>query len=419
MKVFKFGGASVKDAESFKNVAEILSVHDTENLYVIVSAMGKTTNHLERLLMAHYSKNESAKDILEDIRSFHYQIAQELLESPQELMEQLNDLFVEIEWVMEDEAHPDYHFEYDQVVSIGELLSTRILSAYLNEIKVKNFWVDARDLIQTNNQYGRAEVNWELSCQRINKFNEEKSSAYSVFVTQGFIGGTSENYTTTLGREGSDFSAAIFSFALDAEEMCIWKDVSGILNADPKIMSDAVVLDKVSYTEAIEMTYYGAKVIHPKTIKPLQNKNIPLYVKSFVEPDLEGTLIHFFEEEIDYPPVYVIEPNQSLIHISTKDFSFIAEKHLSQIFENLAQAGIRINLMRNTAISFTMCVTNDEKRMTQFHKLLSESFDITIRENLQLITVRHFTEASVQRMKEGKNILFEERLNHMIQLVVE
>ncbi len=417
MKVFKFGGASVKDAAAVKNVANILQDYKTEQLVIVVSAMGKMTNALEKVVDAYYNKTGEAQALFEEVKQFHYGIMQGLFEPGDEAFDAVNDTFVEVEWVLEDEPAESYNYIYDQIVSIGEFISTRILADYLNRAGLPANWLDARDVILTNNSYREALVDWQMTEKNALKFVSPMLKKGFV-VTQGFIGGTSENFTTTLGREGSDFTAAIFSYCLNAESMSVWKDVPGILTANPKLFKNVTKLDRLSYREAIEMTYYGAKVIHPKTIKPLQNKNIPLYVKSFVEPAGAGTLISG-ETDTHYPPIIVVESNQTLLHISTRNFSFVAEENLSRIFALLAKHHLKVNMMLNTAISFSVCLTDRPKRIEALVADLQEDFKITKDSELELITIRHYRPEILDKLKVGKLVLLEEYLRGTVQIVVK
>ncbi len=417
MRVFKFGGASVKDAEAVRNVANILQNYKGEQLVIVVSAMGKTTNAMERIVNAYYKKTGEAQARLEEVRQAHYAVLKELFEANDPIFDTVNDTLVEIEWVLEEEPEESYDYIYDQIVSIGEFLSTQIVSAYLNKAELPTTWLDARDVILTDNTYRAAKIQWDATIKNANRV-VTPSLEKGFVLTQGFVGGTSENFTTTLGREGSDFTAAIFSYCLDAESMSVWKDVPGILTANPRIFKNVTKIDHLSYREAIEMTYYGAKVIHPKTIKPLQNKNIPMYVKSFVEPNGEGTLISG-DTEINYPPIIVVEKEQILLHISTRNFSFVAEDNLSVIFAALAKHQLKVNMMQNTAISFSVCLTNRPERIAALIEDLSEDFKITKEENLELITIRHYKSEVVERLKVNKLILLEAYIRDMIQMVVK
>ncbi len=417
MRVYKFGGASVKDADAVKHVGEILSKFGGEDLVVVVSAMGKTTNALEKVVEAYYNKTDDPFKLLEVVKVQHYELIDELFEDGNAIKASVNDLFVEVEWVIEDEVHDSYDYVYDQIVSTGELVSTRIISAYLNEIGYENEWLDIRDIIQTDNTYREGKVDWELTLanaqSKIPTILKNKKRA----VTQGFLGVTSENHTTTLGREGSDYTAAILSYCLDAEGMSIWKDVPGILTADPRRFKNVTKIDRLSYKEAIEMTYYGAKVIHPKTIKPIQNKNIPLFVKSFLDPEGAGTVISG-DLELNYPPVVVVEPNQALLHISTKDFSFVAEDHLGKLFTLFAKHRLKVNMMQNKAISFSVCVKNAPYRINKVMEEMKDEFHVVKDSGIELITVRHHQDALVESLKENKIVLIEDRGKSTIQMVL-
>ncbi len=417
IKVFKFGGASVKDIDGIKNVASIIQNHQ-EPLLIVVSAMGKTTNALEGIVNAYFNQTGEAFNLYEKVRADHFKVCETLFGANSETSNLLNDIFVEIEWVIEDDVHDQYDYIYDQIVSVGELASTTILANYLKKEGRSTEWQDARDLIITNETYRDAKVNWEATKNRITTTLANKLVEQNIVITQGFIGGTSDNNTTTLGREGSDFSAAIFAHCLDAASVSIWKDVPGILTGDPSVFDDVKKIDAMSYREAIEMTYYGAKVIHQKTIKPLQNKNIPMYVKSFVNPEGAGTVIN--KNLVDnYPPVIVLENNQVLIKIGTRDFSFVAEDHLSSIFKKFAASRIKINMMRNTAISFSVSVQDTRARLQILIEELQKEFNIEVEKNLQLITIRHFKDEVIEKLTKDKIVLLEERSGETIRFVVK
>ncbi|RMF22126.1 MAG: aspartate kinase [Bacteroidetes bacterium] len=419
VKVFKFGGSSVKDAESIRNVAAILQRYADEPLVVVVSAMGKTTNALEEVIAAHARRNGAALSLLEQIKAWHYGIARELFGADEELFKTLHDAFVEVEWVLEEEPHDNYDFMYDQIIGVGEMVSSRILWAYLNKQGLKTHWLDARDVIITDDIFREGWVQWPETVANARRLVPPLLEQGGFVLTQGFIGRTTENFTTTLGREGSDYTAAIFSYCLDAESMTIWKDVPGVLTGDPRIFDNVVKLDRLSYREAIEMTYYGAKVIHPKTIKPLQNKSIPLYVKSFLDPDGSGTYIGGDVED-HYPPMVAIESNQALINIATRDFSFVAEHHMSYLFNKIAELRLQVNMMQNTAISFAVCVNNVDDKVERFVKSIEKDFRVTVdNENLELITVRHYQNDLLESLRSGKIILLEERIRNTVQMVVK
>ncbi|MBL7805202.1 MAG: aspartate kinase [Saprospiraceae bacterium] len=418
MKVFKFGGASLKDATGVRNVASILQKYQPESLVVVVSAMGKTTNALEEVVTAHAKQTGHAQELYEALKERHYVIMRELFDEGDEVFNAVNDTFVEGEWVLDDKPADNYDYMYDQIVCMGELVSSKIVAAYFNKVGLKTAWLDARDVVATDNTYREGWVIWDKTKANTQKIVAPMLAGGGFVLTQGFIGSTSENFTTTLGREGSDYSAAIFSHCLDAEGMFIWKDVPGVLNADPRLFENVIKLDRLSYKEAIEMTYYGAQVIHPKTIKPLQNKNIPLFVKSFLDPDAPGTEISSDTEDT-YPPIVVVEKNQTLLHISTNDYSFVAEQHMARLFGKLADLRLFVNMMQNTAISFTICVPNIADRVAKFIKDVSDEFKVKTETDLELITVRHYTQETIDNLKKGKMVLFEERIRNTMQMVVK
>ncbi len=417
VKVFKFGGASVKDAAGVRNVFSIINQYRSDQLLVVVSAMGKTTNALEKVVKAYYERDEAVHTLFAEVKQQHYAIMQELFPPEHEIFPQINDTFVEIDWVIEEEPQDSFDYLYDQIVSIGEMVSTKIVAAYLNQEGEKTQWLDARDAIRTDNTYREGRVDWKTTQQLMQQAVMPLFEQYPVVLTQGFIGGTSENFTTTLGREGSDFTAAIFSYCLDSETMSIWKDVPGILTADPRLFEQVTKIDRLSYKEAIEMTYYGAKVIHPKTIKPLQNKNIPLHVKSFLNPDAPGTVISD-DAEGPYPPVVVVETDQVLLHISTRDFSFVAEHHLSHLFSLFARHRLKVNLMQNMAISFSVSLTNRSDRIAQLLEELEADFVVRKEEPLELLTIRHYTKPLIKELVDGKMILIEKRIGRTVQMGV-
>ena len=364
LQVWKFGGASISNPDLVENVGSIVKNYLKTNAVLVTSAKGKTTNALETLVKAYMSESDEANKILEEIKQDHFQYAQALCGVGHPILNELNDFFVEIEWILEDPVIDPYDYVYDKIVSIGELVSTKVVSQYLVDQGIKANWLDIRDVILTDNRHREARVDWEITQKKSNKIKTLLES-YDVIVTQGYIASSSENFTTTLGREGSDYTAAILSYCLDADSMHIWKDVPGILTGDPRLFKEVKKIDRLSYKEAVEMTYYGAKVIHEKTIKPLQNKSIPLFVRPFYTPEKDGTLISA-EEPIGYPPVIVVNADQVLLHISTNDFSFVGEHHLGDLFTLFAKHRIRVNMMRNTAISFTVCTNNRPGRINAF-----------------------------------------------------
>lgn len=418
IQVFKFGGASVRDAAGMNNVANIIKDHGDVPLVIVVSATGKTTNALEALVQAQYKDRESRYGLLEKIKEDHFRILAELFEEDHPVFDEVNDAFVEVEWVLEEEPHPDFDYTYDQIVPVGEIVSSIILRHVIEKQKVPAQWQDARDLIRTDDTYRDARILWGPTEAAVQQNVRPVAESGVRVVTQGFIGATSDNQSTTLGREGSDYTAAILAYSLNAASMSIWKDVPGILTGDPAVFEHVAKLDRISFREAIEMTYYGAKVIHPKTIQPLQNKAIPLYVKSFIDPKGSGTLITAEKEEI-YPPIIVLEKAQTLLNISTRDFSFIAVDHLAHIFGLLDKFRIKVNLMRNSAVSFSVCVQDHPDRLPKLIHELEKDFTLVADRGLELITIRHFQEEQVAALTSGKVVLFEERFRQTMQLVVK
>jgi aspartate kinase len=418
MKVFKFGGASIKDVEGIKNVANIIKKYRTSQLIVVISASGKITNALEEVVNSYTKGHEDLNTKWQYVKDYHLALLHGLLGEDPSLDDLLSDLFAEVEWVLEEPPARAYDYVYDQIVSIGELLSTRIVSNYLNRENITNKWVDARDIIITDETYREGKIQWEETLKKTNELITPIIKEGIVCVTQGFIGATKDNETTTLGREGSDYSAAILSHCLHGEAMVIWKDVSGVLTADPRLFDNVQKLDKLSYQEAIEMTYYGATVIHPKTIKPIQNKSIPLYVKSFLDPDAEGTIISSFSD-LNYPPVVMVEKNQILLKITTRDFSFVVESHLAMIFDLFAKYRIKINMMRNSAISFSVSVNNDPGKIDSLCAELEANFNISRQDGFQVYTVRHFTDQMIEHLKENKLIGMEDRTDKTLQMAVK
>jgi len=413
-KVFKFGGASIKDVESIKNVGEILQSYKNDDLVVVFSAIGKVTNMLEVVVEQYVKQTAKANDALQKVKDFHTDIVGELFDENHAIYNEVNNLFVEIEWALEDEPNQDYGYDYDQIVSIGEFLSTKIMSAYLATINFENNWFDVRDLIRTDNTYRNAKVDWETTTTFIKNKLKAKHC-----ITQGFLGCTSENFTTTLGREGSDFTAAILAFSIDAEEVVIWKDVPGMMNADPKHFSDATLLDKISFDEAIELAYFGAKVIHPKTIQPLKQKGIPLYIKSFVRPSESGSKISEGIATSPKIPSYIVKENQILISISDTSLSFIVETHMSKIFSLLSKHSVRVNMMQNSAVSFSICVDNDAHKVPRLLEDLKNDFEVFFNDGLRLYTIRHYTSESVQGLVKYKDVILEQKSRNTVQIVAK
>lgn len=418
MKVFKFGGASVKDAEAVKNVAKVLSSFSDEKLLVVISAMGKTTNMLEKLVDSYFKSTDSKQSNFEDLKEFHYKIINQLLPQTQSnAFDDIENLFIELECLLEAEPDNTYDYHYDQIVSYGEIFSTKIVSAFLNEAGIKNRWMDAQNFISTDNTYREGKVNWSLTNEKIAKTLSPIVQKKMV-ITQGFIGRNSVNSTVTLGREGSDYSASIFAYCLDAQSVTIWKDVAGVMNADPKRFAEAVKITGLSYNRAIEMAFYGATVIHPKTIQPLLNKEIPLFVKSFLNPNDEGTTVGVSKEEEDKVSTYIFKQNQMLISIAIKDFSFIVEENLSSIFLLFAKNGIKINVMQNSAISFTVCVDYNEIKCNLLIQELKENYKVKSNINLELLTISNYENADIKKHAENRKILLEQRNRRSLQLVL-
>ena len=424
LKVFKFGGASVKDADSVRNVATILKKHSPKKLVVILSAMGKTTNALEKVLNAWYESDERLNTFIQDVISYHQGIITSLFPDKNHPIYFKTDLlFGELEGHLHTPPSLDYDFDYDQVVSFGELISTVIVSEFLVSESFNCQWFDVRELIQTDNTWREGKVNWEttesLISEKVSGFLDHSKGTPAIALTQGFLGAAEDCATTTLGREGSDYTAAIFAYALQAEEMVIWKDVPGLLNADPKYFSVTERLASISYHEAIELAYYGATVIHPKTIKPLQNKDIPLRIKSFVDPESEGSLIHKSTSADSLIPSFIFKVNQVLISISPRDFSFIDEQSLSEILAVFAGNSIHVSLMQNSAISFSVCVDHNERRLSQLFKALGKEYKVRYNTGLELITIRHYDQATIDRvLEDGKTVLLEMRSRLTAQFVV-
>ncbi len=416
MKVFKFGGASVNSVERIKNVAAIMKDFTAGNLVVIVSAMGKTTNALEKVAEAFYDgRNEEALQLFNVVKQGHLNTAKYLLVlNYNKTLEQLMSFFTEVEWLLHDKPVKDFDYYYDQVVCVGELLSSCIVSAYLNEAGISNKWLDVRDMLRTDDNFRDAKVDFAESSKNIQAALEFKQ--YKIYFTQGFIGSTDENERTSHGREGSDYSAAIFANILNAESLTIWKDVEGVMSADPKQFNDASLINELSFTEVIEMAYYGAQVIHPKTIKPLQNKNIPLHVKSFIKPNLKGTIISSKGARA-LPPIIVVKENQVLLHLHSPDFSFVGEQLISRLYEIFAVVRIQPNLIQTGAISLQVCLDNRKEKVEHFASLTSNIFDVQLETGLTLLTIRHYNEQLLQNMTEGRDVVLIQKTKETVQVL--
>ena len=420
MKVFKFGGASVNSADAVRNMAQIVQKHlESTPLVVVVSAMGKTTNLLEKLVPGS-SDITSTKVLRQQLEEYHREIASSLMPENKEVQHKIDTLLSNLDHLCTslptDVEHLNYC--YDQVVCHGELLSTTIISEYLNSLGINTLWTDARQLIKTDNHYREGRVDWNATEKEIKNLEPSIKNSYSIVLTQGFIGGTTDGQTTTLGREGSDYSAAILAHCLDAESVTIWKDVPGFLNADPKFFIDTVKISQIPYNEAIELAYYGASVIHPKTVKPIQNKGIPLYIRSFITPEAEGSSVGDYSKLVPETPLYIFRNNQILLSILPRDYSFIAEDNLQVIFGILNELGIRVNLMQNSALSFSICVDNNPQRIKILIERLKSMFRVRYNENLQLITIRYYTQAVIDSIVASRPILLEQRSRTTEQIIV-
>ena len=419
MKVFKFGGASVNSIERIKNVGTILQQYREQKILVVISAMGKTTNALEKVVEAFYNnKKEEALQLFEQVKQQHLTTAKYLLVTHYLACEnQLKDFFTEVEWLLHDKPARDFDYYYDQVVCVGELLSTSIVSFYLNEAGIKNQWIDVRDVFRTDDNFRDANIDWVYTQQKVTSDVMPRFNTTDIILTQGFIGSTDENESTTLGREGSDYTAAIFANMLDAESQTIWKDVEGVMNADPKQFPDAKLISELNYTEAIEMTYYGAQVIHPKTIKPLQNKQIPFYVKCFLDPSLPGTVIGK-QTVKNLPPIIVLKDNQAMIELNSKDFSFVGEKPVGQLYHLFEELNIKPNLTQNGAITFTCVLDNRAEKIEKLALEASSVFDVEVMKGLKLLTIRHYNKEIVEKLTEGKTILLRQQTPETIQVLL-
>jgi aspartate kinase len=421
MKIFKFGGASVKDSDAVRNVSNLLARFSGEKLTVVVSAMGKSTNKLEEIVHALVNRDKNLFDTnLEELTQFHTDILGALFTEKHYKVYQQIDETLEIIANKYDQPIPDNKaFLYDQIVSLGEVLSTFILTAYLQEEGHKAKWMDARKLIRTNSTFQEGKVDWNKTEELIHQNFLPQFDNNNILITQGFIGHTAEGFTTTLGREGSDYTAGIFAYCTNAESVTIWKDVPGMLNADPKYFKNTVKLDSISFKEAIELSYYGASVIHPKTIQPLQKKNIPLYVKSFLNPEAEGTIIQQSTEKDNLVPSFIIKKDQVLFSFTTKDFSFIVEENLSDIFDKLTKANVTMNLMQNSALDFSILVDSKKVNIEEFTSIFSNDYHIKYNSSLELATIRHYNEATIAQLIENKEVLLEQRTRHTVRLVLK
>lgn len=421
MLVFKFGGASVKDADAIQNVASILSLYPGRKLTVVVSAMGKSTNKLEEIVDALETKNHKLfSGLVDELEAFHLDIMAALFpEKHFKIYQTIEELFGKLRARYESPFSENRSFEYDQVVSLGEVLSSQILSAYLIDQDFSVQWMDARALIRTDHTHQEAKVDWQKTEELIRSNMLPAFSDADILLTQGFIGHTREGFTSTLGREGSDYTAGILAYCSEAESVTIWKDVPGMLNADPKYFENTKKLEAISFKEAIELSYYGASVIHPKTIQPLQNRNIPLYVKSFIDPKADGTVIQASSSKDHLIPSYIFKFDQALFSFTPKDFSFIIEENLSVIFGKLADLQVKINLMQNSALSFSILVDQKKVNRAALLNLFQQEYEVKYNEDLSLVTIRHYDDKTIHQVTDGKEIILQQRTRHTARFVLK
>lgn len=416
MEIYKFGGASVKDASSVQNVLRVLQKTGYNNKVIVVSAMGKMTNALEIVISKYLNTGTAPKDLLAEIKDFHLEISHNLFDSPDApVFKIIDNLFAELSNFLAHNKSKQYDFVYDQIVCYGELLSSSILSEYLKNQGIEHIWLDARKLIKTNSIYRDATVQWEETQQRI--FSRIKPG--HLYLTQGFIAADANNFTTSLGREGSDYTAAIFAYCLNAEKVIIWKDVPGVLNADPRVFENPQLLNQISYEEAIELAFYGASVIHPKTLQPLQRKEIPLFVKSFINPEEAGTAVSKGQTLIPVVPCFIVKKNQVLISLSSLDFSFMVEENISEIFRLFHLYQMKVNLIQNSAISFSVCVDNRFNNLEKLIQHLKARFKVTFTTGVSLYTIRHFDENAIKSLEKDKEVLLKQVTQNTVQLVTK
>jgi aspartate kinase len=418
MEVFKFGGASVKDAASIRSIPHILGLHKGKNLVVVISAMGKTTNALEKITNSYFYKKDDLDSGINTLEKYHFDIINELFpDKTSGVFSEISHIFENIRDIVTKQASTNFDYEYDRIVSNGEIISSKILSHYLNFSGIANVWFEITDIIATDNEHRGASVNWTKTLENVENKLIPVTSNFKTIVVQGFIGKAENNNIVTLGREGSDYSASIIAYCINAESITIWKDVPGVLNADPKYFKKTIKIEKLSYLDAVELAYYGASVIHPKTIKPLENKSIPLFVRSFLNPESEGTIIH--NQTAKHPvPMFIFKKEQILLSIYPTDFSFIAEENLSDIFSDFAQCKMSINLMQNTAISFSIVADYDPKKTEKLITILQKQFKVKYNTGLELITIRNYDQTTIDRITAGKEILLEQKTRSNVQLVV-
>ncbi len=414
MKILKFGGASVKDAEGIQNVCNVLKAVEANKVLIVVSAMGKTTNALEVVVKHYFDKTDQLQSSIQVVKDYHFDIISKLFEPTHQVFSQVENYFFDLNHFLDHNKSPNYNFVYDQVVSFGELISSKILYHYLNDNCLNLEWLDARNFIKTDNNYRDGTIDWEETEKRISQ-NINKNQNY---ITQGFLGSDENNFTTTLGREGSDYTAAVFAYCLDAENVTIWKDVAGVLNADPRYFQNTTLLEQISYHEAIELAFYGASIIHPKTLQPLQQKEIPFYVKSFLNPLEKGTSISKGVDLYPQLPCFIVKQGQHLISLSSKDFSFIMEENISYIFSILHKYKVKVHLIQNSAISFSVCIEDKFLNLEKIIDELSGRFKVNYNKNVSLYTIRHFDQEAIESVANGKNLLIKQTTRETLQMVV-
>jgi len=415
MRIYKFGGASVKDAEGIRNLFSIMKQEGFDKTLLVVSAMGKTTNAFELVVKNYFENKNELQYSINQIFEFHNTVLLELfLEKNHEVFNDVKLIFDNLKEFLKRNKSPNYSFVYDQVVPCGEILSTKIISAFLNLSGVKSNWLDSRELIKTDSNYRDADIDWKLTQKNISENIDKKK----LNITQGFIGSNQNNFNTTLGREGSDYSAAIYAYCLNAQSLTIWKDVPGVLNADPRVFKNPILLDYISYTEAIELAFYGASVIHPKTLQPLQKKEIPLFVKSFLNPKGKGTAISRGIKIKPEVPCFIVKRNLNLLKLSSLDFSFIVEENISEIFQVLHENKMKVDLIQNSAISFSVCVYDKFNRLKELLSILKATFKVECVENVNLFTIRHFDEKSSNEILKNNELILEQRTDDVLQLIV-
>jgi len=416
MEIFKFGGASVKDADGVKNFVSTLRKLDRREVLIVISAMGKMTNAFEDIVQSYCDKKENLEELLTRAKSFHLEIINQLgFNESDFITAQIEAIFSEMIQFFDRNQNTDYDYIYDQIVSKAEFLSTRICSAYLNDQELQNNWLDVRECIKTDSDFRRAKVDWEKTTKEI--LNNVDTS--SITITQGFIGKDFNGNTTTLGREGSDYTAGIFAYCLDAEEVSIFKDVPGVLNADPREFDQTTLIEEISYREAIEMAFYGASVIHPKTLQPLQRKGIPLRVRSFLAPEGKGTYVGSELDIVPEIPCFIVKKKQILISVSDKEFHFVMEQDISEIFKYLHEFKVKVNMIQNSAISFSLCIEDNFNNFNALLAKLKPNYKVKYNENVSLYTIRHFSEEVMSALEENKEVLLKQRSRETVQLIVK